>query len=485
MAECPAGLQAFFIAIARLIESSARDRYITKVAQHIGHRQAVIEPASQQHAFLKIGFGLLERTLPKSQHAQIGQDIGEPGGGRCGAGQLQCRSQNLLRAAIIAGLAQHAADAAQRGNFGDLIARTAGQGQAGIKIAPGGTHIAKMLARLAGQPIQADPPADRVGDIRIIGAIEHIKRLFKHGTGILQGTDAQSVAPGLLQVSQRPRHNAGLPPVIGEQRIVGCQHRFLPAALIGVIIIGIGNHFDRRTAIAAVALLIPLSDGPVQLAALREQHQIVDHFLNDGVLETVDRLGLAAVGNRNIEPGQGIEIIAQVIGGNIGWKNRLERAIGKDPPENAGDLQRQLLSRRQPVDPADNGALHGFRKAEPFQVGTGCQHTAITDDLDQAGIAQGKGQRLTVERVALCPLADQFGNRRGQAAHPKPTANQFNALGGTERIHMQCQRLLAKTVILRRNAVAGARRAATGNRAHRHEQQHPLHPLHHSESQRP
>jgi hypothetical protein len=113
-------------------------------------------------------------------------------------------------------------------------------------------------------------------------------------------------------------------------------------------------------------------------------------------------------------------------------------ADAEPPPDDAGHLQRQLLAGREAVDPRGHHALHGLREAHRAEgAGAGCDRAFPVGDADQPGVAQGVGQLLAEERVALGAFVDQGGHRLGQAADPEALAHQGHGLVPAQRLQLE------------------------------------------------
>src|SRR5262249_15112166 len=77
----------------------------------------------------------------------------------------------------------------------------------------------------------------------------------------------------------------------------------------------------------------------------------------------------------------------------------------EQPPDDAGHLQRQLVTGRKAVDPPGHHCLHCVGEARRAQIArAGCDGADTVGDTDQPGVAQRVGELLAEERVALGAL---------------------------------------------------------------------------------
>src|SRR3954463_15762818 len=96
------------------------------------------------------------------------------------------------------------------------------------------------------------------------------------------------------------------------------------------------------------------------------------------------------------------------------------------PPDDAGNLERQLLRERQSVDARGNGTLQRGRISERSNAGGCLRETRMTViDADHAGVAQRRRKLLRVERVALGPLPDQCLDCLWQHGYTQALAGHF------------------------------------------------------------
>jgi len=148
------------------------------------------------------------------------------------------------------------------------------------------------------------------------------------------------------------------------------------------------------------------------------RHQIVDHFLGHEVLEDVGQVGFGRFERCQFQVGQPRQAILQARLVHLGRIDASQHAIGKDAPDDAGDLDRELLLRRQAIDAAGNNSLDGVGEGQRRQIGAWRQSRPAVLDEQQSGVAQGVGQLLAEEGVPLRLVVDKGNDSRRQFGHP-------------------------------------------------------------------
>ena len=112
------------------------------------------------------------------------------------------------------------------------------------------------------------------------------------------------------------------------------------------------------------------------------------------------------------------------------WVDVLQRAQGEPGADDAGDLERHRLPRRQVIEACRDDPLNRVgdgRAVEGLPTRRRTEQAVV--DHDPTGVAHGVGELLDEERVALGALPDEHGDRRCQ-------------LGGSGPLRCQRHRIL-------------------------------------------
>jgi hypothetical protein len=199
---------------------------------------------------------------------------------------------------------------------------------------------------------------------------------------------------------------AGLAPVVGQQ--------------------------GREHALLADLLLVPVRQPVVQRAALRAQQRPVGHLLEDGLAElvAVEHAGRGQHGDE-VAPGQAAEVAADLIVSLRAGVNIEQRRIAEGAPDHRGDLDRQLLGHRQPVDTAQHQALDGL--GHGLKRGRVAQHAVPALDCHRPALAQIVRQLFDQERVAGRAAFDQGGQVGRHAAGLQAARSQRGCVGVVKR----------------------------------------------------
>ena len=141
--------------------------------------------------------------------------------------------------------------------------RVAQQRQGSLEVLATVGMTAKRIMRFAEMGVPVCPP-NGVAEVRRFLVQRH--RLSKEADGFLIGKVVHRVDAGQFQVMNRLRVVLGLGVMVRQHRII-------------------------RRQIRGIFRLMPRGDGPMQVAPLRKQHQVVGDLLGDQMLEDIDPLG--------------------------------------------------------------------------------------------------------------------------------------------------------------------------------------------------
>ena len=125
----------------------------------------------------------------------------------------------------------------------------------------------------------------------------------------------------------------------------------------------------------------------------------------------------------------------------------------EQPPDDAGHLQRQLVTGRKAVDPPGHHCLHCVGEARRAQIArAGCDGADTVGDTDQPGVAQRVGELLAEERVALGALLNQGSGRLGQPPDAEAAAHQAQGVMRAQRLQLQAfgRRICTNVAVLGR-----------------------------------
>ncbi len=247
----------------------------------------------------------------------------------------------------------------------------------------------------------------------------------------------------LVEIAHGARDDARARPVVGQQR-------------------------EQFRTLVVVGALVPLRRGLVQGATLREQHQVVGHLVRDDMVEAIRQLGLGLEQHRERGRAQGLE--QRFEGPQVGL-HRMD--LAQQPhhegrADDAGDLEDELLARRQPVDARGHEAAHGVWKGQRLDVDVAREAPASLVDHDHAGLVQRRREFLGQERMARGAAADQGLDVGAQLGRSQSTAGERQRLFVIERPEREHAAMggVAKLVEFRRLGIDA--------RARRHGQQQPL-----------
>ena len=108
--------------------------------------------------------------------------------------------------------------------------------------------------------------------------------------------------------------------------------------------------------------------------------------------------------------------------GSIGYTSCKRRR--EEPADHAGDLQRELLRRGEPVDPVVDDPLEAVGDTHARQVDARRDPALAALESEQAGLPQGQRKLLAVERIPLGFLEDQLLDGTGQGLDAQPLAGE-------------------------------------------------------------
>ncbi len=140
--------------------------------------------------------------------------------------------------------------------------------------------------------------------------------------------------------------------------------------------------------------------------------------------EEIRQVGLRLVGHDQLEPREGIEVTGHVHALRLDRIHVLQEAEREEPADHAGDLQRELLRRGEPIDPVVDDPLEAIGNPHARQVDARRDPALAALDSEQAGLPQGQRKLLAVERIPLGFLEDQLLGGTGHRLDAEPFAGE-------------------------------------------------------------
>ena len=358
-------------AAVRLGELAHAERRDAGRAQHPGGRRRIADAAGGRPSVAEVRLGDPMQSNQLGGERVAGVGPGELGRGSGVLGQVERRQERVQQAHSIAGKvvdfreplvgaggfharvggdAIAASDLERRGMrraaeraADDLPGDQSGNARHESRLPPGHRPAQqlqselKMLAAfqqpsqaqlgLAQAPLPSSPPAK--ARLQAAGFCFEAQGVAEKPHRFAVRADAERLVSGLLQVVQRLGRLFGVPPVMRQKRIV-------------------------RGEVLGVRPFVPFGHGAVQLLTLAEQQQPVGNLLHDDVAENITRFGLRGLEPDHVGPLGDRQVVAEPRFFEIQRVVVVERAEAEMMPDHAGDLERQLLRRSQPVDAAAN-----------------------------------------------------------------------------------------------------------------------------------